>query len=104
MKRYPPQSTPFTMSDVCNLQMGLKFYSRLILDQWEVCMVLMSFNIKKIFYKKMIRRLNRYVLSWMQLRMQCQRRFDESDLNRLFRKIPVPILIEIILYPFKYKH
>ena len=52
----------------------------------------------------MIRRLNRYVLSWMQLRMQCQRRFDESDLNRLFRKIPVPILIEIILYPFKYKH
>ena len=27
-------------------------YSRLILDQWEVCMVLMSFNIKKIFYKK----------------------------------------------------
>ena len=35
--------------DVCNLQMGLKFYSRLILDQWEVCMVLMSFNIKKIF-------------------------------------------------------
>ena len=31
---------PFTMSDVCNLQMGLKFYSRLILDQWEVCMVL----------------------------------------------------------------
>ena len=45
--------------------------SRLILDQWEVCMVLMSFNIKKIFYKKMIRRLNRYVLSWMQLRMQC---------------------------------
>ena len=65
--------------DVCNLQMGLKFYSRLILDQWEVCMVLMSFNIKKIFYKTMIRRLNRYVLSWMQLRMQCQRRFDESD-------------------------
>ena len=26
--------------DVCNLQMGLKFYSKLILDQWEVCMVL----------------------------------------------------------------
>ena len=39
--------------------------SRLILDQWEVCMVLMSFNIKKNFYKTMIRRLNIYVLSWM---------------------------------------
>ena len=43
------------------MQMGLKFYSRLILDQWEVCMVLMSFNIKKNFYKTMIRMLNRYV-------------------------------------------